>query len=437
VSDNSKIIRLTSENVKRISAVEIKPDGNMVIIGGKNGAGKSSVLDSIFYTLGGKSSLPVKPLREGSKRGFSEVELDDLVIRRTFNEGGGTTLTITNKHDDSTAKSPQAILDALVGKLSFDPLEFARGSKPEDDRRRSETLRSLVGIDFTADNAERDKVYQKRTKVNAEVDAIKSRIAALPPLVEGVPDIEVSSAEILAEQQKAAELNANNQKARDQLSRIKDAIGLNEDDINLCKERIKELEVKLGREREQLEKLVVSLSKSKTEYESRHAEVKKLVDTDLAPFQTRAKQVEETNKSIRSNSARVKLQVELDDKQTEAEDLTMQIEEIDYKKQRKISSAKFPIDGLTVDSSGEVLFSGIPFSQASSAQQLRASLAIGLGLNPKLKVVLIRDGSLLDEESLKMVAEAAKAAGAQIWMEKVSSDGQGCSVVIEDGHIKE
>jgi recombinational DNA repair ATPase RecF len=40
---NNKIIRLTAENVKRLVAVEIQPDpqDNLVIIGGRNAAGKS------------------------------------------------------------------------------------------------------------------------------------------------------------------------------------------------------------------------------------------------------------------------------------------------------------------------------------------------------------------------------------------------------------
>ena len=37
-----KIVRLTAENIKRLVAVEITPDGNVVQITGKNGAGKTS-----------------------------------------------------------------------------------------------------------------------------------------------------------------------------------------------------------------------------------------------------------------------------------------------------------------------------------------------------------------------------------------------------------
>ena len=63
-----KIISLQSENIKKIKAVEIRPTDNTVIISGKNGQSKSSVLDSIYYALGGKDKIPSKPIRDGEKK---------------------------------------------------------------------------------------------------------------------------------------------------------------------------------------------------------------------------------------------------------------------------------------------------------------------------------------------------------------------------------
>ena len=62
-------------------------------------------------------------------------------------------------------------------------------------------------------------------------------------------------------------------------------------------------------------------------------------------------------------------------------------------------------------------------------------MAIGLAMNPKLRVLLIRDGSLLDSEGLKMLAEIAEGYDAQIWLERCT-DGQPIGVVIEDGEVK-
>jgi len=79
---------------------------------------------------------------------------------------------------------------------------------------------------------------------------------------------------------------------------------------------------------------------------------------------------------------------------------------------------------------------GVPFSQASSAEQLRVSVAMGLAMNPTLRVVLIRDGSLLDSASMQLIAEEAAKNKAQVWVERVSEDGAGCTVVIEDGMVQ-
>jgi hypothetical protein len=108
---------------------------------------------------------------------------------------------------------------------------------------------------------------------------------------------------------------------------------------------------------------------------------------------------------------------------------------VDAGKTEKLAAAKFPVDGLSFDETG-VTFGGLPFEQASSAEQLRISVAIGIALNPKLKVLLIRDGSLLDADSLKLVAEMAADSDAQVWVERVD-DTRKVGVVIEDGSVVE
>ena len=108
---------------------------------------------------------------------------------------------------------------------------------------------------------------------------------------------------------------------------------------------------------------------------------------------------------------------------------------MDETKQSTMAATEFPIDGLGMDEDG-VVYDELPFAQASSAEALRVSVAIGLAMNPKLKVLLIRDGSLLDEDNLRLVAEMAEKHEAQVWIERVGQ-GEECSVIIEDGRITE
>ena len=96
--------------------------------------------------------------------------------------------------------------------------------------------------------------------------------------------------------------------------------------------------------------------------------------------------------------------------------------------------AEFPVDGLGFDESG-VTYQGVPFKQASSAEQLRVSLAMAIALNPKLRVIRIADGSLLDSDNLALIEAAAKESDYQVWIEMVG-DGNGRGIVIEDGEVK-
>ena len=114
-----KIVKLTAENIKKLRAVEIVPQGNVVKISGKNEQGKTTVLDSIFWALGGTKAIQEEPIRQGETKASIRLELDDLVVTRTFTPGNSY-LKVENK-EGTSFKSPQAMLDKLVGKLSFDP----------------------------------------------------------------------------------------------------------------------------------------------------------------------------------------------------------------------------------------------------------------------------------------------------------------------------
>jgi predicted ABC-type transport system involved in lysophospholipase L1 biosynthesis ATPase subunit len=77
----------------------------------------------------------------------------------------------------------------------------------------------------------------------------------------------------------------------------------------------------------------------------------------------------------------------------------------------------------------------VPFKQASGAEQLRVSLAMAIALNPKLRVIRIADGSLLDSDNLALVESIARENDFQVWIEMVG-DGDGRGIIIEDGSVR-
>ena len=425
----SKIVSLSSENVKRLYAVEITPQGNVVVISGKNGQGKSSVLDSIQYALGGDPSDKM-PVRRGEERAKVVLDLGDIVVKRTFTAAGGTALVVTNA-DGVKQTSPQGILDKLVGRLTFDPLAFSR----EKPVKQAEILRGLVGLDFAEKDKESGKLFDQRTVVNREVKSLENRLAAIPRH-EGLPTDEVSTAAILADQETAVAANQANADQRLKLQTLKEAQEGRKKDLSSTDDEIKEIEAKLVKLREDKAQLEKWIDENSSLIEREEKAVSKLNDVDLAQFRTRLTDVEETNRKVREAKQRAELVNQYKAKSKEAETLTSKMEEMESEKRKATMEAKYPIEGLLFDPAGGVTFNGIPFEQCSAAEQLKVSVSIGIALNPTLKVLLIRDGSLLDSDSMKTLADMAAKADAQVWIERVG-EGDQTAVVIEDGRVKE
>ena len=199
-----KIVSLTAENVKKLRAVQITPDGALVQITGKNGSGKSSVLDSIFYALAGGKELPKKPIRNGEHAARIKLDLGELIVTRKFTEGGASTLTVEGA-TGARFPSPQRMLDDLVGAISFDPLEFSR----MEPRQQFDTLRRVVKleVDIDALNGQNATDFEARTEVNRRVKALRAQ-ATVVIVPDGLPAVGIEIADLTERLQKAGDANA-------------------------------------------------------------------------------------------------------------------------------------------------------------------------------------------------------------------------------------
>lgn len=413
----SKIVQLQASNVKRLVAVNIEPNGSLIIVGGANGAGKSSCLEAIAMALGGKDLCPPEPVRRGANAGQVQVKLDNgMVIKRMFKPGGKSALMVTSA-EGLLCPKPQDLLDKLVGPLSFDPLEFLRRPAKE----QAQILRQLGGVDVSAIDGRRQIAFETRTDVNREVERIKGALAKMPPAPANVPTSEVSIEELSYELERR---RATNLVRRD-----------SERDVQDLRQRVVAMIDRAAQLEKELAELRLNIEKAKAEGQTAAAELAEMAVADEDEVFRQIRQLEETNAAVRAAAARRRLETEFEEQTRKAFDLTEKIQNADNEKREALAAAKFPVDGLAFDDSG-VKLNGLPFEQASQAEQLRTSVAIGLAMNPQLKVLLIRDGSLLDETSLSLVAEMATKAEAQVWLERVGK-GQECSIVIEDGEVSE
>ena len=408
-----RIIELKAENFKRLQAVEIKPGEGLVQITGRNEQGKSSILDAVFAAFGGGNALPERPIRKGAAKAEVFVDVGEVRVTRRFTEKG-TTLLVENK-DGLRYTTPQAILDELVGKLTFDPMDFMRMKEKE----QASLLRQLAGIDTASLDLNRQTLFAQRTEANKRAKHAATLAEAMPKY-DGAPTEVVSIAALAKKLREAREHNAACQKKTDEHLRL-DAIR------DRAATAVEDLEKKLADAKVHLKRCDDAMKVAAEATEG-------LTLIDLVAIESEMETAEGINAEVAANAKRADAIAAAKKLSEEAAKLSRSIEAIDANKAAMLADAKMPIDGLAVD--GDVVtFDGIPLSQASSAEKIRISLAISAALNPKLRVVMIRDGSLLDDESLAEVATWAEANDMQVLCERVASSDEAVGIVIEDGQV--
>jgi hypothetical protein len=465
------VVRLQVENIMRLVALDITPEGYLITIGGLNNAGKSSVLNSIAMLLGGAAMCPPEPIRDGETEGWVQGDLGDLIVKRTytrerlvcscasFNDPAQavsedaslhadacnwrnklfgetkSTLIVTNR-EGARYPSPQAVLDKLHGVLMFDPLKFANDAK-EDPKRAADVLRKLVDLDVTPFETQRAEAASKRAMLKKSHDIKQAQLLGLPEhkdagLVEISMD-EVSKEMLLAEQyRKVAE------EAEREADKVKTDLAVIERDIVEQRGRVETLQRQLLGAQVIVEKLESRFEDRKRNLDARSitAQSARAVVPDVEVIRKKLAIVEATNVKVRANQKRIEAEAEVGALKRQVAEQDTAVKNADVKKKAALEAVKFPVPGLGINDEG-VTFGSLPFSQASSSEQLRVSVAIGIALNPTLKVLLVRNGNLLDDAHMEMLAKQAEEAGMQVWVEYVTSDAGDVSVMIEEGRVKE
>lgn len=406
-----RITELRAENVKRLKAVDITPGEHLQIIGGRNAQGKSSVLDAVALALTGKDAkkLNPRPLRDGERKGRVQLDLGEYVVTRTFTANGGGTLTVTAGRSKAKFPSPQRVLDDLMGRLSFDPQEFIGLSAKE----QAEVLRGLVDLPIDLDevDAQLDELAQQRLVKGRELSA-KGDYAPLDP---DAPTEEKAATTLLNMIQSARERNQ---------------------EIFLSRSEAEATQQKIAVIVRQIETLQAQLTEARDLQDRQNDRINGLGEQeDTSELESQLANVEKLNAKARANRDASKHNASIDAAKAEYEGFTGRIEALRESKDKALAEAKFPIDGLGFDESG-VTYKGVPFQQASSMEQLRVSLAIAMASNPKLRVIRIKDGSLLDDDALALVAQTAEQHDYQVLMERVGTGDPG-AIIIEDGQVKE
>jgi DNA repair exonuclease SbcCD ATPase subunit len=402
-----KIVKLTSENIKKLKAVEIEPTEALVKITGKNAQGKTSVLDSILYALAGKKAIPEMPIRNGEENAKITLDLGEIVVERSFTQNNSY-LKVTTKEGAEYPKA-QEKLSGLVKNISFDPLEFANKNSSE----QVNILTALLGIhDQLAEiDREYEESYSERTVSNRKLKDATAKLNVEKPedkyfTMEKI-DIASVSDELESEREKYQTIKTTEADIEEVNNEIKDL----EESIKKCRG-----------EKDRLEKLKVELDK---EFDmDKGKQLKEKLDSAT-----------EINEYIMKAEAYKQQEEEVHEMENESKQWDDKIKDNRERRAEIIGNSEMPIENLGINMEGIVTYNDIPFDQLSGAERLKVSLSVAMAMNPELRVIRILDGSLLDEDNLQVIGEMAKENDYQVWIEIVDSTGE-VGFYIEEGELK-
>jgi AAA15 family ATPase/GTPase len=423
------VTRLELDNWKRIrvSKMAIAPGGRLVMIGGRNRQGKSSILDAIEALAVGPKATPPDPIHSGKLSAKTKMHLGNAenpkqyVVERKYAHGKET-LTLLGPDGLPIESKKQTTLDELFHPLVFEVSRFLRMKTADQDK----LLKEAAGLDFTSDDLEYDKVFKARTVRNAELVRVKSRVGGLER-IDDAPKKEDSSAAILAELEAADAREVEIRNANAELSDI--AAGSERE-----RARVVDLQLQIERLQHEVAALEQSIVLRADKYVQKQDALGALEPIDKAPIKARLEALEENNRKVRHNAEIDKLEAEQTAVEEEIERMTAQLDEIKATKAQKLADAKFPVPGLGFDETGPTL-NGFPLEQASKREQLELCCALALQMQPQLRVFLVRDAAVIDDEGLAALAEFAERYECQIWLEVIAKEPAAGIVFIDDGVI--
>ncbi len=403
-----KINKLEIENVKRIKAVQLEPNASgLTVIGGRNRQGKTSVIDAIAWALGGDRFRPSAAQREGALTPPDlRVELDNgLIVER---RGKNSELKVT---DPSGRRGGQQLLNEFVEQLALDLPRFMQASS----REKANTLLQIIGLreQLAVLEGQEQDLYNRRRSIG-QIATQKAKYAEELPFDATAPTEPVSVSELIRQQQEILARNGENQRKREQAA---------------------SLQAEAERLRRQLAELQARYDEICRSLEIAQKSAAALQDESTAELEESIANIEQLNRRVLSNLDRERALDEAAQYQAEYDGLSVALEQCRQAKLDLLAGAQMPLPGLSV-AEGELVYQGQRWDNMSASEQLRVAVAVVRRLNPKCGFVLLDKLEQMDLPTLQEFGSWLEAEGLQVIATRVSCGGE-CSVIIEDGYIKE
>jgi DNA repair exonuclease SbcCD ATPase subunit len=426
-----KILSANISGMMRVLAVDAKfTKGVLEVISGDNKAGKSSAIRAMICALFGKTAFPEKIVNDAMKQGDVRLELGDMdtdyIVKFSVSPEGAEKLTVKDK--DGKPQTPaRGFLKALVGPRSYDPMEFFNmEGTAKGDQIQADILMRTAELDFSDLSAKHLKLYNERADINRRLKDGQARLSGMQTYPEVTASVDVSElmSKLTAAQEHNGELTQLCMRSNEVSREVEENIAI----VERLQQEIREATASLLKH----EANRIELDAAYAKWGGKMGE---FVNIDEDAIRDSIESADATNDKARSNRAHAELKSNLAPLDKASGTKTEEIEAVKTERQTRLAAAKFPIDGLSFDESGCVLYKGQPLSVASNREKIEVSVAIGAARHPDLNVMFIDEASGVDDKGLAVIEEIAEKYDAQVFAARIQVDDR-TSLVIEDGRVK-
>ncbi|MBH1941671.1 AAA family ATPase [Mobilitalea sibirica] len=467
-----KIVKIKIKNLFGIK--EYEADGRSIELTGKNGAGKTSVIDAIRYALTNKSDREYI-VRNGETEGEILIETDNG-IRIDRKPRTQQTDYKSVKHNGMEVGSPETFLKDIFTTLQLSPVEFMA----MDKKQQNAIILDMIEYDWSLQTikewfgeivpdinyeqnilqvlndiqSEKGYYFMKRQDINRDA---RNKRAFIEEIAENIPEgyeaekwEKASLNEIYTEIErirkenetidKALQLieNRNNKVRKFEADKEIAIAALDREfdtranqidrDIASLKAQIKALETErdglADKKKDKLSVIENQYTAAVAKYDAEVEEYKEYVGKEkksTLELSEKAAMVEKMKSHINEYHRMVNLQNEVEDLLAESADLTRKIEKARTLPGEILETATIPIKGLTVKD-GVPLINGLPVSNLSDGEKLDLCIDVAIQKPNGLQIILIDGVEKLSTDLRTKLYEKCKSKGLQFIATRTTDD---------------
>jgi exonuclease SbcC len=469
-----KTTKIIIRNLFGIAEQEL--DGRSVELTGKNGTGKSSVLDAIRYALENSSNRDYI-IKQGEKEGEVIIEAGSAlrIQRKKRNEQADYKSIKENGHEIGSAET---FLRSIFTPMQLDPVAFINLPKAEQNRLILDMIEFPWDMDWIKKQfgevppdvdyeqnilqvlsdiqSESGTYFMNRQDINRD---IRFKKASIEDIAKDIPanyqakkweeydlgtiyrTIEKQNEHNRTVERAKSILEAHDGKIRAIVAEYETGIAVAERTIasekSAIEQNIARMEEQIKAEKERLSGLGDKLNEKKkliaAQRDEQTAKLGSAVESakvdaakpihDTSKLQAEVDTAEKMKKHLREYARMMSMQSDLDALIADSEELTRKIELARSLPGIILETATLPIAGLTVEN-GRPLIHGLPVSNLSDGEKLNLCVDVALAKPNSLQIILIDGAEKLSDDNRVALYERCREKGLQFISTRTTNDDE-------------